>query len=217
MVENDIMSRTSVKIDQAKLLRLHIATGEEGRIAVFASGNGTNAENIALHFQDKKPKVHLIVTDNPSAGVIERAKRLGIEHLLMNREEITSGVKIVEELRKRSITLVVLAGYLGRVGKPLLEAFPDLILNIHPALLPKFGGKGMYGDHVHEAVLKNKEEFSGITIHVVNEEYDRGTILCQVTCPAFPEKDTVETLAQRIHRLEYFYYPIAIEEYLERL
>lgn len=211
------MESTHVKTTKLNLSSLETTSGEEGRIAIFASGNGTNAENITKHFQSRSAKVVLIVTDNHKAGVIKRAERLGIECLIVRREEITQEEGFVKELQKRSITLIVLAGYLGRVGNPLLEAFPDRILNIHPALLPKFGGKGMYGDRVHKAVLEAEEEYSGITIHLINKEYDKGTILCQCTCPVYPTVDTIDTLATRIHRLEYYYYPLVIEEYLGRL
>lgn len=191
--------------------------GEYGRIAIFASGNGTNAENISRYFQHHDAKVVLIVTDNPRAGVIQRAKDLEIECLVVERATIAQGQKMVRELRQRGISLIVLAGFLGRIGSNLINAYPHRILNIHPALLPKFGGKGMYGDRVHQAVLDAGETQSGITIHLIDEEYDKGTTLCQATCPVDPSRDTVATLAERIHRLEYFYYPIVIEEYIGRL
>lgn len=210
------MTNTGSKTNKYQPITLGVAHVDMPRIAIFASGSGTNAENIAHYFKDKPIKVQLIVTDNPSAGVIDRAKRLGIECLQVERREIASGSEVARALLARGITCVVLAGFLGRVGKDILAAYPKMVLNIHPALLPKYGGKGMYGDNVHEAVLRNRETASGITIHLVNEAYDEGPLLCQVSCPVAVGCDTVDTLSQRIHRLEYFYYPRVIEEYLER-
>lgn len=187
------------------------------KIAIFASGSGTNAENIIFFFRKKRPQVTLIVTDNPEAGVIKRAARSEVESLVMSRKEINEGLELVEELKCRGITLIVLAGFLGRIGKPLLDAFPQCILNIHPALLPKYGGKGMYGLRVHRAVLDAAETTSGITVHIIDAQYDEGKTLCQATCPVYPQKDTPESLAARIHRLEYIYFPVVIEEYIGRL
>lgn len=211
------MKSTHVKTKQLNLTPLNVTQGEYGRIAIFASGNGTNAENISRYFQQHDAKVVLIVTDNPRAGVIQRAKELEIECLVVERAAIAQGQKMVRELKQRGISLIALAGFLGQVGSDLIEAYSHRILNIHPALLPKFGGKGMYGDRVHQAVLDAGETQSGITIHLIDEEYDKGTTLCQATCPVDPSRDTVATLAERIHRLEYFYYPIVIEEYIGRL
>lgn len=186
------------------------------KIAIFASGNGTNAENIIHFFMKKKSSVVLAVTDNPDAGVIKRAERQGVKCIVCRRDEITHGTDFAKRLQDAGISLIILAGYLGKIGKTLLSAYPRRILNIHPALLPKYGGKGMYGHRVHEAVLREKEDMSGITIHIIDEHYDRGEILCQAYCPVL-SNDTVERLADRIHRLEYIYYPIVIEEYIDRL
>lgn len=210
------MAHTDDKCKRKGVASFPISLRREARIAIFASGNGTNAENIAKYFATKPIKVSLIVADNPSAGVLERANKLGIETLIATRRDIAEGNSLVNELSKRGITLVVLAGFLGKVGTPLLTAFPKRVLNIHPALLPKYGGKGMYGEHVHEAVIAHNECISGITIHIVDEQYDHGETLCQVCCQVFPNNDSPETLAERIHRLEYIYYPVVIEDYIER-
>lgn len=210
------MRMTEVKSTQQLYSNLLKAKGEKGKIAIFASGNGTNAENIITYFKGRPASVELVVSDNSDAGVLDRASRCGVETLIVSRREVIEGEDLVKELQKRAIDLIVLAGYLGKIGASLLKAFPDRILNLHPALLPKYGGKGMYGDNVHEAVLGAGELESGITIHLIDEEYDKGQILCQSHCLVDPQKDTIATLAHRIHRLEYIYYPIVIEDYLDR-
>lgn len=186
------------------------------KIAIFASGSGTNAQEIILHAQQKNShyQVAVVVADNPRAGVLSRAKKLQIESVVWQRDFLKT-TDAIKELQNRNIELIVLAGYLGLIPRSLLDAFPQRILNIHPALLPLYGGKGMYGDRVHQAVLAAGDTLSGITIHIIDQEYDRGTMLCQATCPVFPH-DTPESLAQRIHRLEHRYYPIAIDEFASR-
>lgn len=187
------------------------------KIAIFASGNGSNAQNIIEYARKNATlwEVALIVTDSPTAGVIERARLLGVEVEVRTRKEIATSENFVEMLTRHGIQGIVLAGYLGLVPAHLVERFPRKILNIHPALLPRYGGKGMYGDRVHQAVIQAGETLSGITIHIVDEEYDKGEIVCQATCPVLPH-DTPELLAQRIHRLEYHYYPIAIDDFFLR-
>lgn len=184
------------------------------RIAIFASGNGSNAENIAGYFQkSSKARVEAFYCNNPKAMVIQRAAKLNIPLVLFDREMFYSGDAVLRDLRIRETDLIVLAGFLWLVPGNLTRAFSGRIVNIHPALLPKFGGKGMYGMAVHEAVIEAGEKESGITIHLIDEVYDRGKILLQVKCPVMPG-DTPETLAEMVHQLEYEHYPKAIEQLL---
>jgi phosphoribosylglycinamide formyltransferase-1 len=184
------------------------------RIAIFASGSGSNAENIFHYFQgNQEIHVALIVCNKPGAGIISRADRLGIPVLLINREDWMHPMRVVEWLKMNEISYIVLAGFLWLVPKDLITAFPDKIINIHPALLPKYGGKGMYGEKVHEAVYKNAEKESGITIHLVNEKYDDGMHLFKHSFP-ISEQDTPESIAEKVHELEYRYFPSVIEKYI---
>lgn len=184
------------------------------RIAIFASGSGSNAQNIAGYFEhSSKARVEAFYTNNPKAIVIQRAKRLNIPLVLFDREMFYAGDAVLRDLRTRKIDLIVLAGFLWLVPGNLTRAFSGRIVNIHPALLPKFGGKGMYGMAVHEAVIEAGEEESGISIHLIDDVYDRGKILMQVKCPVLPG-DTPEALAERVHQLEYRFYPKAIEQLL---
>jgi phosphoribosylglycinamide formyltransferase 1 len=187
------------------------------KIAVFASGSGTNAENIFRYFSSSKSaEVTLILTENPKAFVIDRAKKLGVPCHIFTVEELKKGL-VTRLLKDNKIDLVVLAGFLRLIPEDLINAFPNRILNIHPALLPKFGGKGMYGMRVHKAVVDSGESETGITIHLVNEEYDSGDILFQARCPILP-CDEPETVAERVHALEYQYYPEVIKKFiLEKL
>jgi formyltetrahydrofolate-dependent phosphoribosylglycinamide formyltransferase len=187
-------------------------------IAIFASGAGTNAENIIQYFSTSPPtgaKIALIVCNKPGAGVLRIAERNNIPTLLVEKERFFRD-GCLQELKQYNIELIVLAGFLWKLPPALIQAFPKRIINIHPALLPDFGGKGMYGTHVHEAVLLNKKTESGITIHYVDEQYDNGDILLQVKCPVF-DNDSPETLAHRIHELEYANYPVVIEEVVTKL
>lgn len=187
------------------------------KIAVFASGSGSNAENIFNYFKNNaRVELALILTNNPSTGVIERAERLAIPYRVFNKQEFTESNRIVELLHQHQIDLVVLAGFLWLIPEHLIKAFPDKIINIHPALLPKYGGKGMYGDRVHKAVVSNHEKESGITIHLVNEDYDKGKILFQATCEVLAT-DTYKEVANKIHALEYEYFPKVIENVLNSL
>lgn len=186
-------------------------------IAIFASGNGTNAENIAEYFsKNEKIKVALIVSNRANAGVHERARRLGIPSLTLPKADFIAGEPVLQVLREYRIDFVVLAGFMCLVSEPLLRAFPNRIVNIHPALLPKFGGKGMFGHHVHEAVVAAGEKESGITIHYINEQYDEGQIAFQASCPLIPE-DTPDTVAAKVHALEYRYYPQVIEQIIGKI
>ena len=186
-------------------------------IAILASGNGTNAENIIRYFREKDTaRVALVLTNRQTAFVLERAARLGVPAFCFNKEEWADGQPVLDVLRAHDIGFVVLAGFLLRVPASLIQAYPHRMVNIHPALLPKFGGKGMYGDHVHRAVLAAGEVESGITIHYTDEHYDEGTVICQYRCPVLPG-DTPETLAARVHQLEYAHYPQVVEQLVQGL
>ena len=186
-------------------------------IAIFASGSGSNAENIADYFKGSTEiGVTLILSNKQDAYVHERAKKLGIPSFTFTKAEFADGTEILEILREYEIDFIVLAGFLLKVSKSLLEAYPRRIVNIHPALLPKHGGKGMYGDRVHQAVLDAGETESGITIHYINEHYDEGSIIFQAICKVEPG-DNSETLAARVHALEYAHFPCVIEAVLKEL
>jgi len=182
-------------------------------IAIFASGSGSNAENIARYFVGNEAiRVSLIVSNRSKAFVLERAKTLQVPSLVFLREEWESGgVNVLAALKKFDIDFIVLAGFLARVPDAILHTYPNKIINIHPSLLPKYGGKGMYGDHVHAAVVAAGETETGITIHYLNERYDEGEVIRQITCPVLPT-DTPEDVANKVHALEYEYYPRVIEE-----
>jgi phosphoribosylglycinamide formyltransferase-1 len=187
-------------------------------ISIWASGSGTNAENIILKFKNHPfIRIKMIVTNNPSAGVIQRAEKLKKTVHIIPKSVLYEKVhRVIEFLKEEEIDLIVLAGFLLKVPKEIIQEYPNKIINIHPALLPKYGGKGFYGNHVHAAVLQNKEKETGITIHYVNEEYDEGQIIMQSKCPVL-ETDTEETLAQRVHQLEYEFYPKVIEQIAEKI
>jgi phosphoribosylglycinamide formyltransferase-1 len=185
------------------------------RIAIFASGNGSNAQRIAEYFTESSvATVALIVSNKQEAYVLERAKILNIPACCFSKEQFREGDDILTLLREYKIDFVVLAGFLLLIPQKLIQAFPNAIVNIHPALLPKFGGKGMYGSHVHEAVIAAKEPESGITVHLVNEKYDDGEYILQATCPVTAD-DTPATLAEKIHQLEYEHFPQTIEKVLK--
>ena len=185
-------------------------------IAIFASGSGSNAENIARYFESRdKDKVTLILTDNPEAGVIERARKLQIPILVFKKEQLNQGF-VLSVLHQQEIDFIVLAGFLKLIPSNLIHSFPKRIINIHPALLPKYGGKGMYGQKVHQAVKDAQETETGITIHYVNEEYDDGDIIFQVK-EAIRPKDSVQEIEKKVHKLEYMYYPEVIEDLLDEL
>ena len=185
------------------------------RIVIFASGSGTNAENIIRHFKNhKSARVTLVLSNKENAGVFERCKNEQISCLYFKKADLTNSETILNLLKKEA-DFIVLAGFLLKVPENIIQAFPNKIINIHPALLPKFGGKGMYGKYVHEAVVKNKEPESGITIHYVNEEYDEGAIIYQAKCEVKPS-DTPEDVAEKIHHLEMEHFPKVIESLLEK-
>lgn len=186
-------------------------------IAIFASGSGTNAENIIRHFQGNKDvNVALVVSNKSDAYVLVRAANLHVPSLTLTREEFARGEELARLMKERGIDFIVLAGFLLRVPEALIEAYPGRIVNIHPALLPKYGGKGMYGDRVHRAVVEAGERESGITIHLIDEQYDRGTTVFQAKCPVLPG-DTPDDVARKVHALEYAHYPEVIGHLLADL
>jgi phosphoribosylglycinamide formyltransferase-1 len=183
------------------------------RIAIFASGSGTNAEKIVTYFKGH-PSICVasILTNNPNAGVLERAKKLNILTKVVAKEEYLS-TDILDWLQQEKITHIVLAGFLWLIPAHLLKAFPNRMINIHPALLPKFGGKGMYGMKIHEMIRRLNETETGITIHIVNENYDEGKILYQEKC-AIDMEDSPQQIANKVHQLEYACYPRIVEEWI---
>lgn len=183
-------------------------------LAILASGNGTNAQQIAEYFMDRDDVVvRTIIYNKRDAYVATRAKNLGIESHYFNRHDFMESDAVLDFLRERKIDYVILAGFLLLVPNNLLHAFPNRIVNIHPALLPKYGGKGMYGHHVHEAVVANHERETGITIHVVDHRYDCGTTLFQARCEVSPT-DTPDDVAAKIHLLEKEYFPRVIDAFI---
>ncbi|CAL2109119.1 Phosphoribosylglycinamide formyltransferase [Tenacibaculum sp. 190130A14a] len=181
------------------------------RIVIFASGSGSNAENIINYFNSSKiATVTHVLSNNEHAKVFERCERLNIEASLFDKENFTKEDTVLNFLHVEA-DFIVLAGFLWRIPSKIVEAFPDKIINIHPALLPKFGGKGMYGMHVHKAVKEQNEPETGITIHYVNENYDEGAIIFQAST-TLSENDTPETIAAKVHELEYKHFPKVIEE-----
>jgi phosphoribosylglycinamide formyltransferase-1 len=181
-------------------------------IVIFASGSGSNAENIIKYFKNH-PSVRIdsVWSNKKDAFVLERAKKLDVEARCFTKHEFSGSTELLDELKRRKIDLIVLAGFLLLMPSFYVKNFK--IVNIHPALLPAYGGKGMYGDFVHQSVIANGEKESGITIHLIDEEYDKGIILAQAKCPVLPG-DTPGSLAARIHQLEYDYFPKTIENYL---
>ncbi len=189
---------------------------ETVNLAIFASGSGTNAENIASYFKDNsRINARVIFTNNAKAGIVSRAQKLGIDCVVFNKDDFYKTNQVLSLLEEYQIDWIILAGFLWLVPKNLIAKFPNRIINIHPALLPKYGGKGMYGTKVHEAVITNKEIESGISIHTIDEVYDRGSIVFQKRCPVTPD-DNAETLAKRIHQLEYEHYPKVIENLVSK-
>ena len=182
------------------------------RIAIFASGTGSNAQKILAHFQSSnKIEVALIVSNKTNAGVLNFAKEYSTPTLIIEREKFLKGDGYVPELQAAGIDWIILAGFLWKMPPILINQWGKRIINIHPALLPKYGGKGMYGEAVHRAVLAANEKESGITIHYVDEQYDHGATIFQATCPVLPT-DLVDNLAEKIHALEHLHYPVVIEK-----
>jgi phosphoribosylglycinamide formyltransferase-1 len=191
------------------------------KIAILASGSGSNTERIMEHFSEGTPagqlaRVVLVASDNPQAFVLERAARHGVPTAVFSRAEFADGAAPLRALREAGVDYLVLAGFLRLVPPAIVAAWPGRIVNIHPALLPAYGGRGMYGARVHEAVIAAGERESGITIHRVNERYDDGAIIAQFRCPVEPG-DTPDSLAARIHALEHAHFPLIIEEQIKLL
>jgi phosphoribosylglycinamide formyltransferase-1 len=185
---------------------------EKIHIAIFASGSGSNALKLIEHFRNHTIiNIRLIVCNNPNAGVIEKAFQYSIELLLIEKDRFFTGDAYVEILKEKGISWIVLAGFLWKIPKKLIYDFPNKIINIHPALLPKHGGKGMYGKHVHEAVLAAREQKSGITIHFVDEIYDHGKIIFQAECSVDPN-DNPESLAKKVQELEHAHFGEVVEK-----
>ncbi len=183
-------------------------------IAVFASGSGTNFQAIADYFSGHSEiSVKLLLSNRENAYALERAARANIDTFVFSRQELDNTDRVPSVLKKYDIHFIALAGFLLRIPENILRGWPDRIVNIHPALLPKYGGKGMYGMRVHQAVIDAGDRFSGITIHMINEEYDKGSSVFQHTCEV-KKDDNPESLAARIHQLEHYWYPRIIERLL---
>jgi phosphoribosylglycinamide formyltransferase 1 len=186
-------------------------------ISIFASGAGSNASRIIDYFRNSTlARVCLVICNKPGAGVIGIAEKEGIPVLIIEKERFFKGDGYLPEIRQAGTNLIVLAGFLWKIPQALIDAYPRRIINIHPALLPKYGGRGMYGQYVHESVLNAGEMESGITIHYVDEHYDNGDILFQTACPVL-DTDSPESLANRIHQLEHLHYPLVIDDLLKSL
>lgn len=185
------------------------------RIVIFASGSGSNAENLIRFFQNKKnASVVLVLSNNPHAKVLDRCKNLGVSALSFNKTAFVKSDTVLNILRSAEPDIIVLAGFLWKMPEFILNEFPDKIVNVHPALLPKYGGKGMYGMHVHQAVIANNETETGITIHYVNENYDEGAIIFQTKCMVNPS-DSADDVAAKIHELEMEHFPKVVEGLLK--
>ena len=186
------------------------------RLAILGSGNGTNAQQITEYFASRSDvEIACIIYNVRDAYIAQRARNLGVEARYFGRADFYESGAVLDYLRQKGVDWVILAGFLWLVPQPILDAFPQKVINIHPALLPKYGGKGMYGHHVHEAVVAAGEHESGITIHIVDNHYDRGTILFQARCAVTPD-DTPDTLAAKIHLLEKEHFPRVIDETINR-
>lgn len=184
------------------------------KIVLFASGSGSNVENIVKYFEnDVRVEIAKVYCNSPNAYVIERCVKLGLPCRVFGREEFKEKGEILDELQSLKPDLIVLAGFLWLIPLSYVESFPNKIINIHPALLPKFGGKGMYGERVHQAVVESKETESGITIHYVNSKYDEGQVIRQEVC-AVTSSDNADDVAQKVHQLEYDFFPKVIKEVL---
>ena len=187
------------------------------RIAIFASGSGSNAQKIMEHFKKhNEAEVAIVLTNNPDAYVLQRADNFEIPTHIFNRKEFYTTDSIVQLLKNLQIDIVVLAGFLWLIPDNLLKFFPNKIINIHPALLPKYGGKGMYGDHVHQSVLLNKEDESGITIHFVNENFDEGEVIHQSRFK-IDKSDDIEMIKFKVQQLEHLHYPKVVEQLLKKM
>lgn len=186
------------------------------RIVIFASGSGSNAENLIKFFHNREnASVIQVLTNNPHAKVLDRAKKLKVSALSFNKVAISQTEDVLNILKASKPDLIVLAGYLWKFPDNILAAFPNKVINVHPALLPNYGGKGMYGMHVHNAVVNNKEKETGITIHYVNEHYDEGAIIFQAKCNV-DETDSADNVAAKIHELEMEHFPKVVNDILSK-
>lgn len=186
------------------------------RLALFASGAGSNVYNIIEYFKKNKGvEIVAVLSNNPEAGALNHAQNAGIETLIFSRQEFFNTDKVLNFLREKMVDNIILAGFLWKIPENMIIEYPNKIINVHPALLPKYGGKGMYGSNVHKAVVAAKEKESGITIHQVNENYDEGAIIAQYTC-SLDTDETSETLAKKIHILEKEYFPETIEKFIHQ-
>jgi formyltetrahydrofolate-dependent phosphoribosylglycinamide formyltransferase len=185
-------------------------------LVIFASGAGSNAQQIINYFAGSaNTRIALVICNKPGAGVLAIAEKAGIPFLLIEKERFFKGDHYLPELKAYHTDFIILAGFLWKIPGQLIAAYPKKIINIHPALLPKYGGKGMYGHYVHEAVIANKEKESGITIHYVDELYDHGAVIFQATC-AIDDTDNSNTLAKKVHVLEHLHYPKVIDGILQK-
>jgi phosphoribosylglycinamide formyltransferase-1 len=185
------------------------------KLAIFASGSGSNTENVCNYFANHADiEVVFICTNKRDAFIVKRAEKLNIPVIFITKTELNSFVDLHEKLKNDKVDVIILAGFLLKLPTIMVEKYPNRILNIHPSLLPKYGGRGMYGDNVHKAVLENKEIESGISIHFVNQKYDEGELILQEKC-SVSENETLETLAAKIHQLEKKYFPLTIEKILK--
>jgi len=185
------------------------------RIAIFASGNGSNAVRLVNYFNNHKSiEVGVVLTNNKNAGVIERVKSVGIETIIIDNKKAGQGEVLVDLMEMNNIHFIVLGGYLRKIPDALISAFEDKIINIHPALLPKYGGKGMYGIHVHQAVKEAGDQNTGITIHIVNQNYDEGRILEQYKT-AVSQSDDALDIQRKVQQLEHKWFPIEVEKYIK--
>ena len=183
-------------------------------IAIFGSGSGTNAENIINYFSKSDVvRIAVVLSNKKDVGIHTRAQRLGVQTFTFSNDEFKDGDVIISKLAEYQVDYIVLAGFLQLISPVIINAYRERIINIHPALLPRFGGKGMYGSYVHEAVVEAKETKTGITIHYVNEHYDEGAVIFQATCPVLSE-DTADDVAAKVHELEYKHFPQVIENLL---
>ena len=192
---------------------MNINSDKKISILIFASGNGSNAENLITYFKKKKTEINWIVlTNNPEAGVIERCIKLNVPYLLISKDELNKN-SLLEKIKMIDPSLIVLAGFLLKIPEQIIDDFPQKIVNIHPSLLPKYGGKGMYGMNVHKRIIENKESKSGISIHYVNKYYDEGKLITQKTIEIKYPTNALN-LSKEIHKLEMKYFPITIEKLL---
>ncbi len=190
---------------------------QKKRIAIFASGNGTNAMNL-IHFfgNSSDAEIIFVLANRSDAGVLDKAKSAGIQTVVLSNQEIEAGEAVVQVCLEHAIDVIVLAGFLRKIPAELIRQYPNRIVNIHPALLPNYGGKGMYGDHVHRAVIEAREKESGISIHLVNEHFDEGKLLAQFKCPVL-ENDTVESLRQRVQELEHEHFSEVVNQLVKAI